>query len=180
MIQVSTRLREALESNHFEHYYAVELPNSLNLTDAQVDKTVDGTTYLGNGLLQSVGTVSRNGGMTLNSLSIELTNVDRSVATSYYSGDVVGLPVKVLLIIEDTAGIAGSMVVYEGTLDGVSVDQSTTDSKLAIKSTSHWASFNQRGGLYTSDAVQIGRHPGDRIFKFAHEKSADALGWGQR
>jgi len=181
MISFDSDVIDAITSDSFQFAHMVALPGSLYFTDHGSDLSYDGNEYISNGVLQGLSTVSQTQAISLSSYSLTLSNVDRSVAQGYTATNYRGHPATIYLAIIGSGAIVGTpTVIYRGTLDTFSVKESRKTSSLGLKLTSHWASFNQKGGRYTSDSVQQSYSSGDRFFKHAHVESTDALAWGKR
>jgi len=171
----------ALDSEAFEYAYLCKLPANLYFTNHATDLTTGGITYASNGLVSEFSGVKQSQAIDLSSYSLKLSNVDNSVARGYVQTNYRGHEAIIYIaIIVDGAVVGTPTVIYKGTLDSLAVKENKDTSALTLKLTSHWANYNQKGGRYTSDSIQQGLHAGDNIFKFAHEESADSLGWGKR
>lgn len=180
MITADAALVNAISGDDFEYAYVVDLPVDLHYTNHGTDLTVSGTTYQSNGLLVKFADVSRNPDLNLGTYSLELSNVDRTIAQAYASGSYRGLAGTISMVILVDGVIQGSpLVLYRGTLDSFSVRESGGSASLMLKLTSHWASYNQKSGRYSSDTLQQDIHTGDRFFKYAHIEQSN-LGWGKR
>lgn len=170
----------ALGSEAFEYAYLCKLPANLYYTNHAKDLTVDGVTYISNGLVSEFSGVSQSQAINLSSYTLKLSNVSNSVAIGYTQTNYRGHEAIIYLAIIVNGAVVGTpTVIYKGTLDTFAVRETKTASALTLKLTSHWANYNQKGGRYTSDSVQQGLYAGDNIFKFAHEESSDSLGWGK-
>lgn len=180
MLTLDSVTLAALASDHFEYAYLCDLPANLHYTNHASDLSVNGTTYISNGLVSEFSGVSQSQAITLDSYSLQLSNVDNSIARGYTYQNYRGQPATIYMaIIEDGAIVGNPTVVYKGTLDAYGIKETGSTSVLTLKLTSFWANYNQKGGRYTSDSVQQGLYAGDNIFKYAHEESSDSLGWGK-
>lgn len=180
MIQTSSALSTALSGDNFEYAYLVDLPIGLHYTNHGKDLTVDGTTYESNGLLVKFANISRDPELNLATYQLELSNVDNTIAKAYASGVYRGLEGVVSIVVMIDGVIQGSpLVMYRGTLDSFSVREDKGTAALSLKLTSHWASYNQKAGRYSSDTLQQDLHSGDRFFQYAHVEQNN-LGWGKR
>lgn len=180
MIQVSTALSTALNSDNFEYAYVVDLPVGLRYTNHGRDLLIDGSTYVSNGLLVKFANIKQSQELSLDSYSIELSNVDNTLAKAYASGNYRGLDGVIRIAVMSNGVVLGDpLIIYKGTLDSFSIRENRSSSTLSVKLTSHWASYNQKAGRYTSDALQQDLYTGDRIFQYAHVEQNN-LGWGKR
>jgi hypothetical protein len=171
----------ALASDNFEYAYLCDLPANLRYTNHATDLSVGGVTYISNGLVSEFSGVSQSQAITLDSYTLQLSNVDNSIAKGYTLSNFRGQPATIYMaIIEDGEVVGVPTVIYKGTLDSFGIKETGSTSTLSLKLTSFWANYNQKGGRYTSDSIQQGLHTGDTIFKYAHEESSDSLGWGKR
>lgn len=180
MITADAALVNAIAGDNFEYAYIVDLPVDLHYTNHGADLTVSGTTYQSNGLLVKFADVNRTPDLNLGTYSLELSNVDRTIAKAYASGSYRGLAGIISMVILVDGVIQGSpLVLYRGTLDSFSVREDGGTASLMLKLTSHWASYNQKSGRYSSDTLQQEIHAGDRFFKYAHIEQNN-IGWGKR
>lgn len=179
MIQVDTALATALAGDNFEYAYVVDLPGGLSYTNHGKDLTIGSTIYVSNGLLVKFSNVKQSQELSLDSYSIEISNVDNTVAKAYASGNYRGLEsvIRIAIMVDDVV-LGTPFILYKGTLDSFSVRERNNNSILSLKLTSHWASYNQKAGRYTSDTLQQDLYPGDRIFKYAHVEQNN-IGWGK-
>ena len=170
----------ALGSDNFEDAYLCKPPANLYYTNHAADLAVGGTTYISNGLVSEFSGVSQSQGINLSSYTLKLSNVANDIARGYTATNYRGHEAIIYMAIVVDGSVVGTpTVIYKGTLDTFGVRETNSSSALTLKLTSHWANYNQKGGRYTSDSVQQGLYEGDRIFKFAHVESSDALGWGK-
>lgn len=180
MLTVSTALSNALAGDNFEYAYIVDLPVGLHYTNHGSDLDMNGTIYESNGILVKFANVSRNPDLNLSTYNLELSNVDNTIAKAYASGTYRGLEGVISMVIMVDGVVQGSpLVMYRGTLDSFSVREDAGSATLSLKLTSHWASYNQKSGRYSSDKLQQDLHNGDRFFKYAHVEQNN-IGWGKR
>ncbi len=180
MLTVTTALSNALAGDNFEYAYIVDLPVGLHYTNHGSDLTVSGTVYESNGLLVKFADISRNPDLNLSTYQIELSNVDNTIAKAYSTGLYRGLEGVISMVVMVDGAIQGSpLIMYRGTLDSFSVREDSGSASLSLKLTSHWASYNQKAGRYSSDTLQQDLHTGDRFFQYAHVEQNN-LGWGKR
>lgn len=181
MLALDASTITALGSDNFEYAYLCSLPGPLHMTNHATDLSNGTTTFISNGLTTGFSPVSQSQAISLSTYSLTLSNVDISVAQGYAASNFQGQEAIIYLAVVANNSIVGTpTIIYKGTLDSFGIKEQGTTSELSIKLTSHWANYNQKGGLYTSDSIQQGIHAGDRIFKFAHEESSDSLDWGKR
>jgi len=176
----STAFLNALTADNFEYCFLVDLPVGQHYTNHGSDLTVGTTTYVSNGLLVKFANINKTQELNLATYSLELSNVANTLAKAYAAGNYRGLSavIKLAILVDDV--IQGEPVIlYKGTLDSFSVRESGSNSNLTIKLTSHWASFNQMSGRYSSDRLQQDLFPGDRFFKYAHDEMSN-IGWGKK
>ena len=131
-------------------------------------------------MLVKFAQVNQTQELSLATYSLELSNVDNSVAKAYSSGNFRGLTGTISLAVLVNGVVQGMpLIIYKGTIDSFSIRETNKTSVLAIKLTSHWASYNQKAGRYSSDSLQQDLYSGDRIFKYAHSEQNN-IGWGKR
>ena len=73
----------ALGSDSFEYAYLCSLPAGLNYTNHGTDLTVDGTTFVSNGLVSEFSGVNQSQAISLNTYTIQMSNVANDVAKGY-------------------------------------------------------------------------------------------------
>lgn len=175
----STAFLNALDGDHFEYAYLVDLPVGQHYTNHGYDLTVGTNTYLSNGLLIKFADIGQTQELNLATYTLELSNVTNTLAKAYTAGNYRGMSAVIKLALLVDGVLQGEPVVlYKGTLDSFSVKENLSTSTLMIKLTSHWASFNQMSGRYSSDRLQQDLHAGDRFFKYAHDEMSN-IGWGK-
>ena len=176
----STAFLNALNADHFEYAFLVDLPVGQHYTNHGYDLTVANSTYLSNGLLVKFANIDQTQELNLATYSLELSNVTNTLAKAYAAGNYRGLSAVIKLAVLVDGVIQGDPVIlYKGTLDSFSVRENGRSSNLTIKLTSHWASFNQMSGRYSSDRLQQDLYAGDRFFKYAHDEMSN-IGWGKK
>ena len=176
----STAFITALDEDNFEYAYLVDLPVGQHYTNHGYDIVVGGDTYLSNGLLVKFADIGQTQELNLATYTLELSNVTNTLAKAYAAGNYRGLAAVIkLAILVDGVMQGEPVVLYKGTLDSFSVRETGETSNLTIKLTSHWASFNQMSGRYSSDRLQQDLFAGDRFFKYAHDEMSN-IGWGKR
>ena len=180
MINIDAATSTALSLDGFEYAFMCELPGGLYYTNHGSDIIWNGITYVSNGLLVKFANVKQGQELSLATYTLGLSNVDNTIAKAYVSGSYRGQVGIVSMAIMLDGALQGSpLVVYRGTLDSYGIRESLAKSELSLKLTSHWASYNQKAGRYTSDTLQQDLHPGDRIFQYAHAEQSN-IGWGRR
>lgn len=180
MLTTSTAFTNAIAGDTFEYAYIVDLPVGLHYTNHGSDLVISGTTYESNGLLVKFADVSRKPDLNLSTYALDLSNVDNTIAKAYASGLYRGLEANISIVIMVDGVVQGSpLVLYRGTLDSFSVRDTNGSATLSLKLTSHWASYNQKAGRYSSDTLQQDLHTGDRFFQYAHVEQNN-IGWGKR
>lgn len=180
MLTLHADILSALAGDSFEYAYMCELPAGLYFTNHAKDVTYNGNTYVSNGLLASFDNIKKSQELNLSSYKVGLSNIDNSIAKGYLATNYRGSPAVVYLAVMLDGVIQGApIIIYKGTLDSFSVRENRTSSDLSLRLTSHWASYNQKAGRYSSDTLQQDIHAGDRIFKYAHAEK-NSIGWGKR
>jgi len=176
----STSFLAALNGDHFEYAYLVDLPVGQHYTNHGYNLTIDGSNYLTNGLLVKFANINQTQELNLATYSLELSNVSNTLAKAYAAGSYRGLSAVIKMVLLVDGVVQGAPVIlYKGSLDSFSVRETGGTSSLQIKLTSHWASFNQKAGRYSSDQLQQDLYSGDRFFRYAHDETNN-LGWGKR
>lgn len=169
----------AIEADGFEYAYLCDLPSNLHYCNHSTDLTVDGTTYLSNGLLMKFSNVKKDHNMKVGTYNLELSNISTTIANAYMTTSFRGYEANIYLAILQNNVIQGDPVLlYKGTLDTWGVQESKTGSSLTLKLTSHWASYNQKSGNYTNDTTHQQTHSGDTFFQYAHN-DVQNIGWGK-
>lgn len=176
-------LVDALSAEQFRFAWLVELPgpaSPLFLTDHAVDIEHDGQTWLSQGDIIGLPTITRERGIKLQGLAIGFSANDGALNAALASRPMAGEACRLSLVFLDaTGGVIGdaALPVYEGTFDGWSYRAGKGGDSIEVRVTSPWAKPTQTAGRVTSDHDQTERYPGDSFFAYAHEKK-DQLGWG--
>jgi hypothetical protein len=180
MLNLDAATLTALQSDSFEYAYLCDLPGGLYYTNRGYDVSYDSNTYESTGLLVKMSGMSQTQELNLATYNLQLSNVDNAITKAYASTNMRGQPAIIRIAVFSNGAMQGTpIIIYKGTLDSFSVKETTRTSALNLKLTSHWASYNQKAGRYSSDALQTDIHPNDRIFKYAHAEQSN-LGWGKR
>jgi len=180
MITLNASTQASLEGDTFEYAYLCKLPNNLYYTNHATDLSYDGNTYLSNGILMKFSDVTKDQSMKVGSYTLELSNVETTIANAYISTSFRGYAAEILLAIMENGAIVGDpIILFKGTVDTWGVQETLNSSSLQLKLTSHWASYNQKAGQYTNDSLHQQIHSGDDFFKYAHEDKEN-IGWGQQ
>lgn len=186
MLTLIPEVVTALASDNFTMCHIVELPG-LKLTNHATSIVWRGDTYNSDGKLLSLGSVTRESEIKLSPYTITLDNADQTALAIFAGGSQTGVEANVWLGIIDANGDLvvdgnndGPILLYKGTVDTWHSNENPDSgfSKLAVKLTSHWASFKSTAGRFTNSASQEELFPGDSFFEFAAEDAVQ-IKWGR-
>lgn len=181
MLTVTAAVQAALESGDFNFAYLVDLPGPLRITNWFKDVTYDSNVYSSNGILLEVANSGSSDAMKVDQTILSLSNTDQTALGIYGAADYFGQAATVYLALfdDDNVLIPDPIIDFQGTLDGWGVEESTTESVIEVKITSHWAKYNRTAGRFTNDYSQQEHHPGDTFFDYGHEDKSE-MRWGMR
>lgn len=152
------------------------------LTDGPVDITYDGNTYTATRGVMSVGSVTEDTELRIESLDIGLSAIDSENVKLFLDYNYIDRRVVVHRGVTgaDYNLIGDPILVFDGRLDQprVSEDFKSRKADLAVSASSHWANFDEAQGRHTNNTEQQVLFPGDTFFQFTTQTQKDVK-WGK-
>lgn len=145
------------------------------LTTYQHDISHGGNTYLANGHLLHVDTISENQDTQVGYLDITLSGADQTYVSIFLNGHYVGREVVISRVIVDDDGnmVGAPFMPYVGQIDAFDF----TDEEINVSISSHWADFERINSMRTNDNSQQSVFPGDKGMEYASLIVKD-IKWG--
>lgn len=151
-------------------------------TDYTSNLTYANQVYGSTSFLLEVGNATESQELRVNDMTITLSGVDQTFIQSFlsnnnYIADTVTIYRAV--VNPNTNGIFGAIVYFEGRIAVYGIEESETDSKVAVTVASHWADFERVNGRKTNQNSQAIYFPNDTGFQYAAKVVKD-LRWGRK
>ena len=184
---LTTAVKNELATQKIRPIYLVSIgfPTPTNITNCTHDLTssVSGSsvTYTASGHLLSIGQVNEATKPIKNTLRIVLSGVEQSNVSVVLNNNVIGDTVEIYrgFLNSSNSLIADPFLLYFGTIDGVTVTDSSTTSTVGLSVTSHWGAFEKVGGRTTSDNSQRRFFSSDEGMEFSAISVQD-IEWGKQ
>lgn len=172
------------EQVYFFNLLEFEWPEDTDyLTDHPRELEWNGNTYLSTGDLLAVPTVSEQGNIQVNTVTLKLSGVNQSNVSKALSVNFIDVPVVIRRGFFDSSDhsiISDPIVLFKGYIStfGITEDITSGDSTLTWTLTSHWVDFERKNGRQTNDSLHRELYPGDRFFEYAGQTVED-FKWGR-
>lgn len=137
-------------------------------------------TFLPSSHIIKVGESPESSSLRVNSLDIELSSVEQTLANLFLYDDYMGVRVRVWRTTIDAANniIGEPWLFYEGRLTAYTIDDTDTDSVLSVEVSSHWKDFEKVNSRRTNSQSQARYFPDDTGFFFS-PVSTTQIKWGK-
>tara|TARA_R110002020_G_scaffold475783_1_gene712304 strand:+ start:1410 stop:1982 length:573 start_codon:yes stop_codon:yes gene_type:complete len=154
----------------------------LYLTDAPVDITNGGNTYVSTRGMMGVGDITEEETIKIESIEITLSGVESANVKLFLDFDYIDRRVLVhrAVIGNNHELIGTAILVFDGRLDQprLTEDWKGQTATLAVSATSHWADFEAQSGRHSNPTEQKILFSGDTFFDKATETQKDVK-WGK-
>ena len=183
MISIPSSVLTALNSTAFRSALLVDAPGTtFQVTDNHKAITYNGVTYkVSDELLMKTSNISRTTNIAANGYQITVSGADTSAIQEYTDNDHLGKTATVYMaFLDDNYELLATdsvLEVYQGLVEGWSLDEGATSSEFTIRLTSHWSSFELVNSRFTNSASQQEVFPTDELFKFAFQEKLP-IKWG--
>lgn len=160
--------------------YGVFNGETLALTDAFVNITWQGVTYIASGGLLGVDTIEEDPDVRVNDITIALNGLDQSILAVIENYETVGVPITVrraYLSTDPLAVIGEPVVIFSGYGDGVDIEAREEGVTIALRCKDDFSNFEQVNGCRTNDAEHQTRFPGDRGFQYVASLKDKVIQW---
>ena len=147
-------------------------------TDHTSDIVVGGNTYLASGFLQNFGAVKEDKKMTTGIMNLVLSAVNQTIISDVLTNGYIHRPVKIQRAYLTSANVLVSsnavFTVYDGRIDGMSIQDSGTTSVVTFKVANHWAFFQRIQGRRTTKNSMDEHFKGDLGFDWMQPSNVGA------
>ena len=171
----------AKDSFNMAHLVTIDFSTTVNLTDYRHDLVENSVTYSASSYLLGMGGVSESTEAQVGSINIQLSGVGSAYVAILLSENYIDRKVSIKRVLLDDSGviIGDSFLIYEGRIDGYSIEDTESDSVVVLAVASHWADFSRVNGRRTNDNSQQAAFNGDLGMEFASEIIKD-IKWGRK
>ena len=156
----------------------VATPVSCYYTDHTTDIVVGGNTYLANGFLLNFGSVKEDKKMSTGTMNLILSAVNQTIISDVLTNGYIHRPVKIQRAYISSANVLVSanavFTVYDGRIDGMSIQDSGTTSVISFKVANHWAFFQRIQGRRTTKNSMDEHFLGDLGFDWMQASNVGA------
>ena len=151
-------------------------------TDHTNDIVVGGNTYLASGFLLNFGGVKEDKKMTTGTMNLVLSAVNQTIISDVLTNGYIHRPVKIQRAYLRSGGDSDGMLissnavftVYDGRIDGMSIQDSGTTSVISFKVANHWAFFQRIQGRRTTKNSMDEHFEGDLGFDWMQASNVGA------
>ena len=183
---LSTAVKNHLATNEIKpvHLITIGFGTPQNITDCVHDLTssISGSsvTYSSSKFLVSYPEVSEETDISKSSISIALSGADQSYISVVLAENVVNDSVTIYRAFLDAnnAIIADPFLLYKGTIETYSINETEDSSALILNVVSHWAYFEKKSGRKTNNTSQQRFFSTDKGMEFSSETVLD-IKWGR-
>ena len=166
------------------HLITIGFNTPQNITDCIHDLTsnISGSsiTYSSSSFLVNIPEYSEETDINKSSLTIALSGADQTYISIALAENIVNDAVTIYRAFLDSnnAIIADPFLLYKGTIETYSIQETTTDSVLSLNIVSHWADFEKKSGRKTNNTSQQRFFSTDKGMEFSSENVLD-IKWGR-
>ena len=183
---LSTAVKNHLATNEIKpvHLITIGFGTPQNITDCVHDLTssISGSsvTYSSSKFLVSYPEVSEETDISKSSISIALSGADKTYISIVLAENVVNDSVTIYRAFLDAnnAIIADPFLLYKGTIETYSINETEDSSALILNVVSHWADFEKKSGRKTNNTSQQRFFSTDKGMEFSSETVLD-IKWGR-
>ena len=183
---LTTAVKNHLATNEIKpvHLITIGFGTPQNITDCVHDLTssVSGSsvTYSSSKFLVSYPEVSEETDIGKSSISIALSGADQTYISLALAENIVNDAVTIYRAFLDAnnAIIADPFLLYKGTIETYSINETEDSSALILNVVSHWADFEKKSGRKTNNTSQQRFFSTDKGMEFSSETVLD-IKWGR-
>jgi len=184
---LTTAVKNHLATNEIKpvHLITIGFGTPQNITDCVHDLTssVSGSsvTYSSSKFLVSYPEVSEETDIGKSSISIALSGADQTYISLALGENIVNDSVTIYRAFLDSSNaiIADPFLLYKGSVETYTINETDNSSALTLNVVSHWADFEKRSGRKTNSTSQQRFFSGDLGMAFSSENVLD-IKWGRK
>ena len=156
----------------------VAVPVLYYYTDHTTDIVVGGNTYLASGFLLNMGAIKEDKKITTGIMNLVLSAVNQTIISDVLTNGYINRPVKIQRAYINSANVLVStdavFTVYDGRIDGMSIQDSGKTSVVTFKVANHWAFFQRIQGRRTTKNSMDEHFLGDLGFDWMQASNVGA------
>ena len=183
---LSVAVKNHLATNEIKpvHLITIGFNTPQNITDCIHDLTsnISGSsiTYSSSSFLVNIPEYSEETDINKSSLNLSLSGANQTYITLALAENIVNDAVTIYRAFLDSnnAIIADPFLLYKGTIETYSIQETTTDYVLSLNIVSHWADFEKKSGRKTNNTSQQRFFSTDKGMEFSSENVLD-IKWGR-
>ena len=162
---LTTAIKNELATNKLNPVTLIYLGvgSGSRFTDHYKDITFDSNTYTASSLFLGSSEVSEESNVAVDSITISFTNADQTI---------------IALLLNNQSIIADPFLLFKGTIESFSLEESEESSNVSISVASHWADFEKLKGRKTNTSSQELYFEDEVGFDFASQSVQD-IKWGR-
>jgi len=184
---LTTAVKNHLATNEIKpvHLITIGFGTPQNITDCVHDLTssVSGSsvTYSSSKFLVSYPEVSEETDIGKSSIAIALSGADQTYISLALGENIVNDSVTIYRAFLDSSNaiIADPFLLYKGSVETYTINETEDSSALTLNIVSHWADFEKRSGRKTNSTSQQRFFSGDLGMAFSSENVLD-IKWGRK
>jgi len=184
---LTTAVKNHLATNEIKpvHLITIGFGTPQNITDCVHDLTssVSGgsVTYSSSKFLVSYPEVSEETDISKSSIAITLSGADQTYISIALAENIVNDAVTIYraFLDDNNAIIADPFLLYKGSVETYTINETEDSSALTLNVVSHWADFEKRSGRKTNSTSQQRFFSGDLGMAFSSENVLD-IKWGRK
>ena len=184
---LTTAVKNHLATNEIKpvHLITIGFGTPQNITDCVHDLTssVSGSsvTYTSNKFLVSYPEVSEETDISKSSIAITLSGADQTYISIALAENIVNDAVTIYraFLDDNNAIIDDPFLLYKGSVETYTINETEDSSALTLNVVSHWADFEKRSGRKTNSTSQQRFFSGDLGMAFSSETVLD-IKWGRK
>ena len=167
------------------HLITIGFGTPVNITDCSfsITSSVSGSsvTYVASDFIMGLSDFTEQTDVNLSPISITLSGADQTFISTVLNENVITDTVTIFrgFLNDSNALIADPFLIYKGTIDNFTIEETDTASLVSLDIVSHWADFEKKSGRKTNNTSQQRFFSSDVGFNFASELVKD-IRWGRK
>lgn len=161
------------------HGLKMSFSTPLLITDGGFDVDDDGDVYVVSGVLNGIGSIARESGLSVTELELSFSMVNQTIVGAIYGEPYHNTPVEIIrFFVDDDGAILHRETIWKGSISKF-VDSDNSGS-MTITVENIFADFEQVNSWKTTPSSHKRRYPYDDCFRFA-AKASETIYWaGER
>ena len=166
------------------HLITIGFGTPVNITDCSfpITSSVSGSsvTYVASDFIMGLSDFTEQTDVNLSPISITLSGADQTFISTVLNENVITDTVTIFrgFLNDSNALIADPFLIYKGTIDNFTIEETDTASLVSLDIVSHWADFEKKSGRKTNNTSQQRFFSSDVGMAFASETVLN-IKWGR-